>query len=120
VLGLNLKFIPTPKTTTYDLSQSFQRFQQDMWLKTFWGVEGITAKDIRIEKDNMPKLYMKTGWTPPGAEIPDEVHDRISNFRKALAPLFTKRPGQPNLLPFQQKILRQIRQDDSILIVNVD
>ena len=91
-----------------------------MWLKTFWGVEGITAKYIRIEKDNMPKLYMKTGWTPPGAEIPDEVHDRISNFRKALAPLFTKRPGQPNLLPFQQKILRQIRQDDSILIVNAD
>jgi hypothetical protein len=28
--------------------------------------------------------------------------------------------GKPNLLPFQRKILRQIRRDDHIVIVNAD
>jgi hypothetical protein len=65
VLGLNLKFSSTPQTTTHNLSQSFHPFKQDMWLTTFYGVEGITTTNIRVEKENTPKLYMKTGWTPP-------------------------------------------------------
>jgi hypothetical protein len=74
VLGLNLKFIPTPKSTTSNLSQSFNQFRQDMWLKTFFGVEGVTATDIHEEMENQPKMYLKTGWMPEGGYIPDEIH----------------------------------------------
>ena len=53
VLGLNLKFIPTPSKTTGDLSESFSRFKRDMHLKTFFAVEGVTAADIRAERENL-------------------------------------------------------------------
>jgi hypothetical protein len=74
-----------------------------------------------MENDNRPKLYIKNEeWWPPPQYIPDEIHDRIINFCKALAPHFVKRRGKPNLLPFQCKILRQIWRDDNIVIVNAD
>lgn len=117
-----MKFIPTPSHTTYDLSNSFLRFKRDMHLRTFYAPEGkVTAEEIRMENDNRPKLYIKNEeWWPPPQYIPDEIHDRIINFRQALAPHFVKRRGKPNLLPFQRKILRQIRRNDNIVIVNAD
>ena len=120
VLGLNLKFIPTPKQTTSDLSDNFKRFVRDFHLKVFFAQDGITAEDIRIEKEHLPKLYIKSDWEVPPHEIPSEVDRRIAHFKKALAPKFTNKPGKPNLLPFQRNILRKIRRDDSIIIVNAD
>jgi hypothetical protein len=99
VLGQNLKFVPTPSHTTHDLSKSFTRLRRNVHLKTFFAVDETTADDIRIEKENMPALYIPNDkWWPPTAYIPLEVEQRLDNFQKHLAPHFKKRPGKPNLL----------------------
>ena len=120
VLGLNLKFIPTPSTTTYDLTGNFARFERDFNLKVFFGMEETSADDIRIEKEHLPKLYIKSDWVVPDHYISNEIHSRQRAFQKALEPHFTKRPGKPNLLPYQQRILRTIQRDDNIIIINAN
>ena len=120
VLGLNLKFIPTPKQTTSDLSDNFTRFVRDFHLKVYFGCENTTAEDIRINQDMLPKLYIKSDWEVPDFYIPRAVDRRIYNFKKALTLLFTERPGKPNLLPYQRRVLQNIRRDDNIIIANAD
>jgi hypothetical protein len=118
-----MKFIPTPIATLHTIYPT-PSFDSNVTCisATFFAPEGkVTAEEIRMENDNRPKLYIKKEeWWPPPQYIPDEIHDRIINFRKALAQHFVKRRGKPNLLPSQCKILRQIWRDDNIVIVNAD
>lgn len=120
ILGLNLKFIPTPSKTTSDLSKSFERLTRDTHLKVFFAQDGITGEDIRISNEQLPKLYIKSDWKVPPQYIPFEVDRRLSAFKKALAPQFIGRPGQPNLRPYQRKTLRTIRKDEEVIVANAD
>ena len=65
-------------------------------------------------------ISQNSDWVVPDHYISNEIHSRQRAFRKALEPHFTKRPGKPNLIPYQQRILRTIQRDDNIIIVNAD
>lgn len=65
LLGLGLKFCPTPCYTTYNLNPTLNRFKRDLWLKTFFAGNPLEANDTYTSK-----MYVKSSWTPPDWNIP--------------------------------------------------
>ena len=85
VLGLSLKFIPTPRyaPSASDIAPSLERFEQDIGLQTFFA-------GCDQEKE-IPKLRAKSTWRPPLP--PRQVDYRINNFLKGPRSLFHRRAG---------------------------
>ena len=105
LLGLGLKFIPTP-----GLTNSWSRLKKSSYDRLFRSVhlrfhfagkppsEGTTSYD--------PKLYIHSTWTPPHWTIPPiALEERLSRFSTALNKLFKTRKGKTNLLPHQHRAL---------------
>ena len=120
LLGLGLKFIPTPS-----LTNSWSRLKKSSYNRLFHSVhlrlhfageppsEGTTSYD--------PKLYVHSTWTPPHWTIPPiALEERLSCFSTALNKLFKTRKGKPNLLPHQHRALRTLQQQQTFLIVPCD
>lgn len=63
---------------------------------------------------------MKSKWCPPLHLIPIEVDRRLDSFFKGVKAAFKKKKSTSNLLPFQETLLRSLRRDKSIIIVNSD
>ena len=112
LLGLGLKFIPTPS-----LTNCWSRLKQSSYDRLFRSVhlrfqfagkppsEGTTTYD--------PKLYVHSTWTPP-------LEERLTRFSSALNKLFKTRKGKTNLLPHQHRALRTLQQQQTFLIVPCD
>ena len=109
LLGLGLKFIPTPI-----LTNSWSRLKISSYDRLFHSVhlrfhfvgkppnEGTTSYD--------PKLYVRSKWTPPLWTIPPvALEERLSRFSTALNKLFKARKGKTNLLPHQHQALRMMQ-----------
>ena len=105
LLGLGLKFIPTPS-----LTNSWSRLETSSYDRLFRSVhlrfhfsgkppsEGTTTYD--------PKIYVHSTWTPPHWTIPPiALEERLSRFSSALNKLFKTRSGKTNLLPHQHRAL---------------
>jgi hypothetical protein len=118
LLGLSMKFIPTPKFTSHQMIPSLDRFQRDLVVKTYW--VGDESLESLTKTDEAPKLYVRSKWTPPPWDIPKELDQRIPNFRRAITQQFRRRNGRSNLLPFQQKMLAHFQRDKNIIIINTD
>jgi hypothetical protein len=112
LLGLGLKFCPTPRFTTYNLNPTLNRFKRDLWLKTFFAGSPLEANDS--------KMYVKSSWTPPDWNIPWGVRQRFKDFQQHLQPLFRKRRGRHNLLPHQRRALSLLQKSDDLLVVQCD
>ena len=114
LLGLSRKFIPAKKfsQSANDMDKPLENFERDCHLKVFFA-------DTPLENDP-PPLYMKSQWRPPTTAIPRFVHTRLHRLFVRLRNLFKKRPGKPNLLPFQRRLLLMLRQHDKWLIANTD
>jgi hypothetical protein len=110
-----MKFIPTPMTTTTDISTNMARLERDIHLKVFFA-----GHDTDTPVDTIPKLYVKSNWKPPPHEIPPWVDARFSKFSRQVSSLFHKRTSRPNLLPFQLKLLRELRSDPNLLFPDAD
>jgi hypothetical protein len=65
ILGLGMHFIPTPPTTTTDISANMARLERNIHLKVFF-----THHDTESTDDTMPKLYVKSNWKPLPIDIP--------------------------------------------------
>ena len=111
LLGLSLKFIPTPRyaPSATELASSFDRIERDIGLKTFFA--GRQEKDI-------PKLRAKSTWQPPLP--PRQVDYRVNNFLKGLRSLFRRRVGRQNLTPHQRRLLASLQTNKEIIIANAD
>jgi hypothetical protein len=122
LLGYNLKFIPSPQVTTGELGQCFSHLTRDIQLKIFFATEEVTADNVRFEHENRPKLYlMKEDWWPPQGAIPPEIEHRLLSFRRDVEPLFSEKLVRlQNLLPYQCKLICDLRRDDNIIICNAD
>ena len=100
LLGMSLKFIPTPPLTGLpkDLNNSLDRFERDMQIKSFFAgsEDGLLAST-----STMPKLYIRSKWTPPPWEIPRAVTTRSAFFRARIKQLFRCRKGVPNFFRFK-------------------
>ena len=118
LLGLSMKFIPTPKFTSHQMIPSLDRFQRDLVVKTYW--VGDESLESLTKTDEAPKLYVRSKWTPPPWDIPKELDQRIPNFRRAITQRFCRRNGRSNLLPSQQKMLAHFQCDKNIIITNTD
>ena len=120
LLGLGLKFIPTPSLTncwSRQKQSSYDRLFRSVHLQFHFGgkppSEGTTTYD--------PKIYVHSTWTPPHWTIPQiAVDERLTRFSSALNKLFKTRKGKTNLLPHQHRTLRTLQQQQTFLIVPCD
>ena len=120
LLGLGLKFIPTPS-----LTNSWRRLKKSSYNRLFRSVhlrfhfagkppsEGTTSY--------YPKIYIHSTWTPPHWTIPQiALEERLSRFSTALNKLFKTHKGKTNLLPHQHRALQTLQQQQMFLIVPCD
>ena len=112
LLGLSLKFIPTPKYTSgRDIfDQIWSRFERDAHLQIHFSGADYNFQPTR--------LYLKSTWRAPLP--PPEIDNRLCSFEAALCPLFKRRKGTTNLTPFQQRIFKTLTHDDSIIYAHSD
>ena len=115
VLGLGFQFIPTPPYTTNDTSAITSRFERDFQRKVFFA-----TPDASDKQQDFNKLYVKSLWSPPLAEIPTWVDSRLSKFFARLRDIFRHRKATPNLLPYQEATLRNLRNDANLLFPDTD
>ena len=112
LLGLSLKFIPTPRyaLSTTDVAPSLDRIERDISLKTFFAGHN--------QEKEIPKLRAKSTWRPPLP--PRQVDYRVNNFLQGLRGLFRRRTGKHNLTPHQRRLLASLQENKSIIIANAD
>lgn len=120
LLGLGLKFCPTPSYTTspYQLNSVLARFHIDFLTK-------VAFCHKRFDPNNQwtpGQLYLRSpDWTGPDRQhIPNEVHTRVSEFMKALRPMFRKRRVRRNLTPIQERLLDSFTNNPDFLVVPSD
>jgi hypothetical protein len=94
LLGLNLKFILTPKRNTQWSKfeeEILPRFGQDLKVKVF-------MEDQEEDPDYNPKMNIKSEWTPRSFQIPYEIQTRLNEFNQALKKLVKPQKFAVNLL----------------------
>ena len=113
LLGLGLKFIPTPPVniTKIELERSTERFERDIGLKVYF------AGDETSDYDSTA-LRSKSKWRAPLPPL--EVDNRIQRFTKRIEHLFIPRHPKLNLSRLQIKTLKQIKNDSDITILSAD
>ena len=112
LLGLGLKFIPTPETSPSvdDITPSLNRIERDISLKTFFAGQD--------NGDNYPTLRAKSIWQPPLP--PGRIGLRVTLFIKNLQGLFARRRSAKNLTPQQRCLLADMCENKTILIASAD
>jgi hypothetical protein len=115
ILGLGMKFIPTPPYTTDTITPSLKRLRRDTYLKI------IFASDDNSEyTQHTSKLYIKSSWDPPASDIPPTIDERIDHFSTNVKQLFQRKKTTPNLLPFQQSLLTSLLNNCNLLFPDSD
>ena len=115
LLGLGLKFCPTPRFTTSCVNESFVRFHHDFYCKIFFA-----GKEFDPDNVYDPKMYINSEWTPSDWKIPIPAVRRYNNFSSHVVSLFMKRRVPSNLLRHQHTALRHLQLQDEFLIVQCD
>ena len=116
IIGLGLKFIPTPRRPNRKPTSSFARFQKDLYTKVFF-----SGRPLPEDKKYNKKMQVVSEWEPKPWDIPDTIHDRLQLFRRHILRLMRiKRPRTTNLLPFQMRALSNLALRTDVLVVNCD
>ena len=116
ILGLGLKFVPTPEKTTSRKTATVasDRFKRDLGWKILYASNAADKKVL--EKT---KLYLRSSRPPPLP--PRNVDNRISRFQRSLLAFFSVyKKGKPNLTPFQRSTLEQLLGDNSKVFALAD
>jgi hypothetical protein len=112
LLGLGLKFIPTPKTllSAADITPSLNHIEQDINLKRFFAG--------RSDDEDYSVLRAKSIWQPP---LPlQRIGLWVTSFIKSLQGLFEWRRSVKNLTPRQHCLLADLHENKSILIASAN
>ena len=125
LLGLGLKFIPTPRYSTSpgelskDDTSTVPQFRRDVQLACWFG---RTERDPANDEDDAynPRMYIKSKWLPPHWAVPRPVSRRLDNFTSAIQTLYVKRRGRTNLLPYQKRALAWLATQDDFIIATCD
>ena len=119
LLGLSLKFIPTPHCTNTlnklkDTSMS--KFQRATHLHFHFAGTKTSSNDTYD-----PKMYVRSYWTPPHWTLPPVVlKECLDKFSLMLNNPFKKRKPKTNLLPYQIRALQVLQQQQEFLICPCD
>ena len=108
LLGLNLKFIPRWTFTTNDLSNTFRRFRQQVYIQDFYQNNPIDDRDTDPSSFNK-KLHIPTHWIPSIWKISDSTINRTNEFLYYVERTFTKKRCTPNLSTSQLHILKKLQ-----------
>ena len=116
LLGLSLKFCPTPRYTTNNstINHTLSRHQRDLWLKNYF------SNDPLLDDDYNPRLHAKSTWMPPEWKINKELQRRFQDFSLHYKRLFEQKHGRSNLLPSQRIALQQLQQSKKLMVVQCD
>ena len=116
VIGLGLKFCPTPRYTTRDPTTSLDRFRKDLFTKTYFA-----GRPLVRSEPYLPKMRVESKWEPKEWDLPESIIDRFVKFANGARLLFKKRRRRTNnLLPHQKLALKNIANRTDVLIVNAD
>jgi hypothetical protein len=115
LLGLGLKFCPTPQLTTNRtvVTTTLDRHLRDLQLKHCF-------LNKPPPDDFNPRLYMKSKWIPPDWKRSKEIERRFDNFQKSYKKLMVCRKGRSNLLPFHRTALQMLQASTDTIIVQCD
>jgi hypothetical protein len=121
LLGLGLKFIPTPShTTRWNMltrdGSTFPRLDRSLRLKTFFA-------DKAVDDDNPdynPRMYVNSDWNPPPQFHPHTLAKRFETFQASLKRPFRKRSIVHNLHPHQRHALEFLQAQKLFLVVHCD
>ena len=119
LLGLGLKFIPTPFRTTKftDLLRpgfGIAHLERSLRLCCFFLTQPPTTSNYN------PNMYIPSNWSPPDQFFPRILRERIHNFSIALRQEFRPRKSIPNLSPHHRYALETLRHQQTFLVVNCD
>lgn len=114
LLGLGLKFIPTPRVsiTPTDVERSLARLERDIGLRVFF------AGDDPSETYEPNALRGTSIWRAPLP--PREIDTRIQTFAQNIEQTFTPRETHLNLSKLQQTTLLQLKRNKNITILSAD
>ena len=116
IIGLGLKFCPTPRKPNRNPSESFARFHKDFLTKVFFA-----GKPKISDEEYDPKTHIPSDWKPKDWDIPDTIHKRFANFKSAILSKMRKpHHRSTNLLPIQQRAISTLAQRTDVLVVNCD
>jgi hypothetical protein len=114
LLGLGLKFCPSPRFSQSSINESIERFKRDLFCKTYF------AGQVRNDSMFDIKLHVASSWIPRDWMIPHPIHRRLRNFTLATNSLFQKKKCRSNLLWHQHLALANLQKDHRFLIVHCD
>jgi hypothetical protein len=120
LLGLNLKYCLSSNTLPNDINSTMLKLARSIRTK-YYLAKITTGNSLEYEK----QIYKKNlNWNPPPAPL--IIEDEITEFEKAIKSFQKKLSDKynslksPNLNPFQQKILLQLRKNHNIIIKPTD
>jgi hypothetical protein len=71
LLGLGLKFIPTPRYShkpsflSKEPESTLPQFYRDLQLRCYFNTEDDVLQDATPDDDYNPRMYFKSKWNPP-------------------------------------------------------
>ena len=119
LLGLGLKFCPTPRYTfsRTDIDTTLSRHRRDLWLRHYFKTQASAAT---LDPNANLRLYVKSKWIPPPWKIHNELKRRFDVFSKCYTNLFQYKTGQSNLLPHHRSGLQTLQSSKELLICACD
>ena len=123
LLGLGLKFIPTPDYTTKWSSVddgptgTLPRLHRSILLRCYFNDSPKLADQ---NKDYNPRMYTPSAWSPPPWDAPRTVTERLQNFCTTIRPLFRRPKIRRNLPDYQRVALANLQTQDDFLVVQCD
>ena len=116
LLGLGLKFIPTPRHTTSktNMEASLNKLDRDIRIACYF------STTMEKDPDFNPKMFVRSKWEPPPRSLQPELRHRLSSLKHKLTADFEKRRGHRNLLPHQLRALSWLQKQDDLMVVHCD
>jgi hypothetical protein len=113
LLGLGLKFIPTPKTNTSQdmINKITERFERDLNLRIFFSDDNTNDYDPHT-------LRIKSSWRAPLPPL--DIDQRMCTFTKHIHDTFTPSTTASNLSRQQRDVLLTIKSNKNITILSAD
>ena len=121
LLGLGLKFIPTPfRTTTFEKimtpGKGIPSLERSMKLRYFFLKHGTPPIDLEYH----PKLHVPSDFDPQDGSFPKILPGRILSFKIRIKRLFKRKKSIPNLSKHHRHTLQYLRKQNDFIIANCD